>query len=107
METDNSTANQFSVINGQVHKFGNPTTCPYQTSFPAPAAIAGGGIQIISQVCKTTCPMCNIYVGAINDADHNAGVKKHFIQLTCGSGVVQEYIDEPKNEAPKPKLTAH
>ena len=100
----NSNANKFSIINGIVHKHGQATICPYQSSFISPGTVAGS-LSIMSQQCKVSCPMCNVYVGAITLEDETNKVEKHFLQLTCGSQTVVEYIDEPKIEAPKPALS--
>jgi len=91
--------NKFSIINGVVHKFGEPSICPFKNSFVLPGTM--GGMEIKAQFCLVNCPMCNVYKGALSEEHQNNGVSQHFIQITCGSMVVAEYIEEPTNESPK------
>lgn len=91
----------FSVIKGEVHKNGSKAICPFAPKIPVPDGSVSG-YRMIEFSCNIKCPMCNIYEGAITQQDQEAGVVKPFLQLSCGTIYLQQYIDIADSTEQKP-----
>lgn len=99
------TLNKYSIVNGKVYKRGNATLCPKMPPLYSPGSMAGT-MNVTLRPCEVACPMCNVHIGALGEEDAKNNVEKHYIQITCGSHPIFEYIDEPTMDAQKSKLAS-
>lgn len=79
---------EYSVRNGQLHRFGQPLACPFVQPFIIPSAVRGVSPKINRIRCGSDCALFGFEVIAAKRLDASApeGVSVPIVTLSCGSG---------------------